>query len=404
MEAIAKILRKTVSRRKRNQEAGKTLGEVYRMIVENAAQGIIVLQDGKLQYANARARDFFGKPIEGLTPEALVGMVHPDDRSMVLGRHVQRLRGEEVPAVYPFRMVAADGQVRWVEIGVSLIEWENRPAVLALAEDITEQKQTAEALKENERRYRLLAENATDVIWTADLNLRLTYVSPGITRLRGYTPEEVMAEPLERAYAPDSWALIQKVYAEELAEEEKNDKDLSRTLTLELEHTRKDGSTVWAESQINAIRDSEGKIVEILGVTRDITKRKKAEEASRKWAKESAVMLEITRIVSSNLNIEEVYDRFAGEVRRLIDFENMAILLINPDAKSLTVAHITGTPLHGIKVGTLLPLDGTPAGEIYKTRCSLLVNKENLEEVAGKFPNFRFFLEAGRQSVVIVPL
>jgi two-component system sporulation sensor kinase C len=404
MKSITKNRRKTASRQKKNPVTRKEPGGKYRVMLENATQGIIVLQDGRLQYANARARNFFGKPIEGLTPEALVNMVHPDDRSMVLGRHSQRLRGEEVPAVYPFRMVAADGQVRWVEISVSLIEWERRPAVLALVGDITGQKQAAEALKENELRYRLLAENATDVIWTTDLNLHLTYVSPGVTRLRGYTAEEVMAESLERAYAPDSWPLIQKVYAEELAEEKRDGKDLARTRTLELQHRCKDGSFVWGETKISAIRDAEGKIVEILGVTRDITARKKAEEAARRLAEEEAVMAEISRIMSSSLNIEEVYWRFAGEVRKLIEFENLNINLINPEETFMVVTHVSGKPIPGREVGTIIPLVGTAVGEVLKTRSSLLVHKENLEETVRKFPKVRVAVECGRQSVIIAPL
>jgi PAS domain S-box-containing protein len=525
MEAIAKNRRKAPSRQKKDRVVRNELGEKYRVMVENAAQGIIVLQDGRLQYANARARNFFEKPIEGLTPEALVNMVHPDDRSMLLDRHAQRLRGVEVPAVYPFRMVAADGQVRWVEASVSMMEWEGRSAVLVLAEDITEQKKmeaalaesertiralldaspaleflvgpdgkilvcnqaferffgsdgkpltgrniqdllspeenqvnkgkalevfstgkpvffedyqrglwleksftpildeegrvakiacygmdisgkkrAAEALKENELRYRLLAENATDVIWTTDLNLRLTYVSPGVTRLRGYTPEEVMAEPLEKAFSPESRALLQKVYAEELAEEQKDTKDLSRTRTMELEHRCKDGSTVWAESKISAIRDAEGKIVQIIGVTRDITERKKAEEAARRWAEENALMAEISRIISSSLNTEEVYGRFAEEVRKLMEFENITIGMINAEERSLAISHVSGTPVPGREVGTLLPLDGTAAEEIYKTQSSLFIHKENLEEAFRKFPQLNAAIEAGRLSMIMVPL
>jgi two-component system sporulation sensor kinase C len=404
MKSIAKNRRKSASRQKKNRVERKEPGGKYRVILENAAQGIIVLQNGRLQYANARARNFFGKPIEGLSPEALVNMVHPDDRSMVLGRHAQRLRGEEVPAVYPFRMVAADGQVRWVEISVSLIDWESRPAVLALVEDITEQKQAAESLKENERRYRLLAENATDVIWTVDMNLRLTYVSPAVARLRGYTPEEVMAEPLEKGYSPESWALIQKVYAEELAEEKKDDKDLSRTRTLELQHRSKDGSLVWGETKITAIRDAEGKIVEILGVTRDITERKKAQEAARRWTEENAVMAEISRIISSSPNIEEVYERFAGEVRKLIEFDNLNINLINPEERFMVVTHVSGRPIPGRGVGSIIPLEGTAVEEVLKTRSSLFIRRENLEEAVRKFPKVRGPVEAGRQSVIMAPL
>jgi len=339
-------------------------GEKYRVLAENAVQGIIVLQDGKLRYANARVRGFLKEPIEELTPEVLVNMVHPDDRPMVLSRYRQRLRGEEVPKVYSFRTVAADGRVLWLEFSVSLIEWEGRPATLVLAENITErkkmeaalvesektvrallnsspdaailidtegtilssnatanrvygrdgrplvgrkitdlehpeekqsisakraevfrtgkpvlfeheyggmwferncypildekggvtklacygrnvteQKRATEALKENELRYRLLAENVSDFIWSADRNLRPTYVSPGVMRLLGYTPEELMALRLEDQLSPHAVAFVRKVYAQEKAKEKKGFKEQPQSQVLVLEYRRKDGST-----------------------------------------------------------------------------------------------------------------------------------------------------------------
>jgi PAS domain S-box-containing protein len=144
-----------------------------------------------------------------------------------------------------------------------------------------ERKKAEEALKESERRYRLLAENATDVIWTADLNMRLTYVSPSVKGMRGYTPEEVTGQSVEEVLTPGSCELTRKVLAEELALETEGAGDRFRTLTLELEHLRKDGSTFWAEAKMTFLRDAEGCPIGILGVSRDITERKKAEEVLR---------------------------------------------------------------------------------------------------------------------------
>jgi PAS domain S-box-containing protein len=342
MEAIAKNLRKAAFWRKKARLGRKAPGEEYRVMAENTVQGVMVLQDGRVRYANARARSFFDTLREELTLEALASRVHPDDRPIVLARYAQRLRGEEVPKVYSFRVVADDGRIFWLEFSVSLIEWEGRPATLVLAENITERKKmetaladsektiralldgspavefllapdgkilgynkkferffggdgkpligrdikdlippeedqvnrgkflevlstgkpvsfedyqqgmwlekrfdpildeegrvakiacygkdvsekkrATEALKENELRYRLMAENISDYIWSTDRSLRLTYVSPGVTRLLGYTPDELMAKKLEDQMTPDSVALVRKLYAQEVAKEKK---------------------------------------------------------------------------------------------------------------------------------------------------------------------------------------
>jgi diguanylate cyclase (GGDEF)-like protein/PAS domain S-box-containing protein len=138
-----------------------------------------------------------------------------------------------------------------------------------------------EALQESERRYRLLAENATDIIWTMDMNLRLTYESPSVTRIRGYTPEEAMAQTMEETLTPASLEVARKALVEELAIEKMEQRDFSRSRTLELEHTCKGGSTVWLEVTTSFLRDEDGRAVRLLGASRDITERKRAEEALR---------------------------------------------------------------------------------------------------------------------------
>jgi len=147
--------------------------------------------------------------------------------------------------------------------------------------DITERKQAEEALRKSEEKYRLLAENVTDVFWTLDMDLRYTYVSPSVTRLRGYSVEEAMAQSVEDVLTPESFEVVIKAKAEELAIEEMEQKDLNRSRLLELELRCKDGSTVWTEMSITGIRDPDGRAVGFLGVTRDITERKRAEEALR---------------------------------------------------------------------------------------------------------------------------
>jgi two-component system cell cycle sensor histidine kinase/response regulator CckA len=163
-----------------------------------------------------------------------------------------------------------------------------RERTVELSREMEERKEAEKALekslgalRESEAKYRLLAENISDVIWTVDMDLNVTYISPSVYRTRGYTPGEAMQLKLTDHLTPDSMALAASVLAKELAVEAQEGIDLKRTRTLQLEFLRKDRSTYWGEVNLTFIRDTEGKATGILGVSRDINERKRAEEALR---------------------------------------------------------------------------------------------------------------------------
>jgi PAS domain S-box-containing protein len=137
-------------------------------------------------------------------------------------------------------------------------------------------------LRESEKTYRLLTEGTSDVIWAADLHLNLTYVSPSVFRLRGFTPDEVYRQKAQEMFTPGSYKKLMEFYRELFSYQNSLERpghtDPMRSWTGEFEHYKKDGSTVWAELTASFIYNEEEKITGIQGVTRDITERKKADE------------------------------------------------------------------------------------------------------------------------------
>ena len=136
---------------------------------------------------------------------------------------------------------------------------------------------TREELRQSEQKYRLLAENISDVIWTMDLDFHFTYVSPAVFHQQGWTPEEYRAHRLEELLTPES---IQKVMAEFQRRSGGSSEPHSLTAlsTLELEVKRKDGKTLWAEITASFLLGPDSAPIGILGVTRDITERRRAQK------------------------------------------------------------------------------------------------------------------------------
>lgn len=148
-----------------------------------------------------------------------------------------------------------------------------------IAWEIVGRKKADEKLRESEEKYRLIAENIDDTIWLMDMDLNTTFISPSVVRKRGFALEEIQAMTLAEHTTPSSLEAVMNLMAEELTPEKLAHPEHDKNIDVTLEFTRKDGTAYWSDNTFRLIRDEDGKPIGILGVGRDVTERKMAEEA-----------------------------------------------------------------------------------------------------------------------------
>jgi PAS domain S-box-containing protein len=131
---------------------------------------------------------------------------------------------------------------------------------------------------------------------------------------------------------------------------------------------------------------------------------RRSEETAMRVAQENAVMAEIGRIISSTLNIEEVYERFSAEASKLIAFDRIMVGLNKPEGTTATVTYASGMEFEGRRIGDVYPISQTSHEEVMRTRAGMLVQPEAVEELEGRFSGLILTFQAGLRSMMTVPL
>ena len=253
----------------------------YRSLIETQTEFIVRwLPDGTHTFVNDAYCRFFDQPRDAILGTSLFPRVHERDRHTVRAK-IAGLSATKPTAMDEHRVVTADGVVYWQEwMDQGIFDEEGiLVEIQSVGRDISERRRAEEKLRQSEERYLLLTEAISDVIWTMDLDQQITYVSPSIRRLLGYGPGEVPGLDLSQLLAPGSFPLARDTLLEELRFEKEIETGNSRTRTLDLELVHKNGAPLWCEVKMTLLRDDQGRPKAVLGVARDISSWKDAQEA-----------------------------------------------------------------------------------------------------------------------------
>jgi len=189
---------------------------------------------------------------------------------------------------------------------------------------------------ENAVKYKLIAENTSDVIWMSDLNLKLIYVSPSVEQMLGEKPEEYLKRTIEEKI-PHKYAIkLQEILKQEVEKEKDPDCDKNRSVFIELKHYRADKSTIWVSMNVSFIRDRSGNPIGFHGITRDITDQKKTEKYIEKRLILEKMLSEISKIAIGYISVNKAFNRILKKAGKKMGVSRSYIFEYNPYNNTVT--------------------------------------------------------------------
>ena len=400
-----------ITERKRAEQALRESEERFRSLSDASLVGLMVHKQGVILDANLAFAQLFGyeQPEELIGKNGIEFMLIPESQELIY----QRLQRQESGPI-ELTGVRKDGITFTAETDSRPIKYFGHDANIVSCRDITERKRAEEALRENEEQYRSLFETSTNAILIRNRKGIMTMVNGAAISLLGAMQADnlIGRDYLDFVYPEDralSAERVEKIF--QIATEQPNPYKDEMKAILPREHrmVQMNGDVIYVESTAVAFHHK-GELF-IQEIFRNITERKQAEEAlkrseeeAKRLAQENAIVAEIGRIISSTLNIEEVYDRFAGEARKLIPFDGIAINIINPREGTNTVPYVSGTSVPGCQPGDVLSLAGSVTGEVMRTRSGLVIQTGDNNELQTRFPTLLTAWGTGLRSLVVVPL
>ncbi len=265
----------------------------YRLLADNATDMIWTLDNNfRATYTNPSVIRYRGYSVEEALAQTIEEILPPSSIEKIMPIFSEARRAMEKVEAKDLRDISyavelenycKDGSLITVDVTLAfLLGTEGEPlGLIGSSRNITERKEAEAKLYAAEQRYRLLAENSADIIWTLDKDLQPTYISPAVTVHLGYTPEEAMAQPLEQRVPPSSFKKLKPLLDEARVAVKTMTADELRPLsyTAEVENYCKDGSTITVDLRMSFFFDQEGEILGLIGSSRNISERKKAEAA-----------------------------------------------------------------------------------------------------------------------------
>ena len=271
--ATSSYLTHADAERKVVQEALRESEEIYRAVVENVADGILINVGTTRRFANEAFVRIHGlQDVSQVIDKPSDQFVVPDEKAMMRERTLARQRGENVPSFYEYHIRRADGEVRTLQTLAARITYQGQPATLAAVRDITERGRAEQALRESEERFRAVVETANQAIISADMEGNITHFNRAAERIFGYAAEGVIGRPVTLLMP----ARFHQAHLQGLNRFRSTGESRVIGSTVELVGRRQDGTEFPLELSLTTWKAGDRAF--FTGILNDITERKRREE------------------------------------------------------------------------------------------------------------------------------
>jgi two-component system, sensor histidine kinase and response regulator len=258
--------------------------DLYREVVENVSEAIVIVQDDRLVYGNPRAVEISGYTLEELLRIPFTSIVHQEDLAEVAERYQHRMSGDSAQErTSQFRIARRDGQRLWVESSAVRIDWEGRPAMLAFLSDQTERRRQEAALVKSEEHHRQVVDNATEGIVVLQDGV-IVFANLRMQELIGLPKAELIGNSFIGDVHPNDRQLVAERYARRIRGEEIEQHATFRVLN------RRTDEYIWIQAAVVTI-EWEGRQAALTFVT-DVTERQALEDKLKQTLDERETILE----------------------------------------------------------------------------------------------------------------
>jgi PAS domain S-box-containing protein len=405
-DTFGRALQSMIVNLKNSQEAVQVSEQKFRDLATHAPIGLSILSKGGIyEYVNPKFNEIFGYTLEDIPKgKNWLEKAYPDPeyRQKVVVCWREDLSEAKAGKIRPrvFTVACKNGSSKEILFKrVALADGRN----LVTSEDITVRKLAEQAMKESEEKYRTLFEGSKEPLFITAKDGKFVDFNKAVVQLLGYDNKEQLMKigSIAQLYSnPEDRSKLQEILSKQDYVED-----------VEQELRRKDGGKVYALVTASTRKDSKGNVIGHKVTIKDITELKRAEEelqkekqAVQKLAEEREVVAKIGRIISSTLEIDKVYRSFAEVVRKIIPFDRISVDMIHPEKGGFSTAYALGKGAEGPRSQEIIPLVGSTTEEVVRTRSSLLLQTEDINEIRNSLSEPLYTFQAGFRSLLAIPL